>query len=83
MKLIPLKDAIEQMDQPASRFTLKFVTADRKRKTGGDILEVQGCKLRGCVDQRNATRNIELPSGQIRKVHIRLMLELNGSTIVY
>jgi hypothetical protein len=31
----------------------------------------------------NATRNIRLPNGQKRKVHIRLIIEFNHQKVVY
>jgi len=31
----------------------------------------------------NATRNIRLPNGDIRKIHIRLITEFNGFKVVY
>ncbi len=73
---------MEQTDKEGLPFSLKFVTADRKRKTGGDLIELHGCKLKG-MDVKHATRNILLSSGKIRKVHIRLIIEYNGHTIVY
>lgn len=31
----------------------------------------------------NRTRNIELQNGEIKKIHIRLMISINGQTIIY
>lgn len=31
----------------------------------------------------NATRNIVLPNGHVKKVHIRLLLEFNGQKVFY
>lgn len=44
---IQLKDVLEQMDQldalnKGVPFDIKFVTCDRNRGTGGDILEIKG-----------------------------------------
>ena len=101
---IRLWDALEIMDtfdgqgKPV-RFTLKFVTANRLEKTGGEIIELKDackCSVRTIsgkeifavkknflVDDRvtkdtnhwvNSTRNILLPNGQKRKLHIRLIV---------
>jgi len=53
---IQLKDLLEQMNQldennmPKS-FQIKFVTADRGKKTGGEIIEIPSAKR--CVGYRN------------------------------
>ena len=31
----------------------------------------------------NRTRNLELQNGEIKKIHIRLMISINGQTIIY
>ncbi len=55
-KIIQLSTALDMMDEldengvPMS-FQLKFVTADRQRKTGGEIIEVPSA--RKCVGSRN------------------------------
>lgn len=108
---IRLSEVLDQMDRlddsgrPKS-FDMKFVTADRKRNTGGEIIEIRNG--RKCVGKRNGkviydtretvaevrqsrspnhwtnqTRNIILPNGAIRKVHIRLIIEFNGTKVCY
>jgi hypothetical protein len=110
--MIRLSNVLEQMDQldgneKPVKFDIKFVTADRIRKTGGEIIEIkQGCKCVGkkngkvVFDTRkastdipkipkdpnhwvNSTRNILLPNGLIRKVHIRLIIEFNGQKVCF
>jgi len=110
--MIRLLNVLEQMDQfdgagMPVKFDIKFVTADRIRKTGGEIIEIkQGCKCVGkkkgkvIFDTRlaptdipkspkdpnhwiNQTRNILLPNGQIRKIHIRLIIEFNGQKVCF
>lgn len=108
MNHILLRDALHEMDQVSSSgipvpFSLKFVTADRKRKTGGEIIEVKDAikcigKKNGMViydgntlsrkekapsHYENATRNIALPNGSIRKIHIRLIIEFNAQKVIY
>lgn len=107
---IRLKAVLEKMEEfdhdgKPVKFNLKFVTCDRKRGTGGEIIEIVGG--RKCVGIRNgkvvydkrktevqgpsryphhwvnATRNIVLPNGAIRKVHIRLIIEFNGQKVCY
>lgn len=40
MKIIHLKDALDQMNEP-KRFSFSFVTCDINRKTGGDIIKLE------------------------------------------
>jgi hypothetical protein len=110
---IRLWDALEIMDstdclgKPA-RFQIKYVTANRTTKEGGDIIELKDackCSIRTkkgeeVFTQRknfpvtdklakgprhwvNSTRNILLPNGQKRKLHIRLIIEFNNKKVCY
>jgi hypothetical protein len=84
-------------------FTLRFVKYDKRRKTGGQVVEWENCRLsrprrprttRQLAEQaastggaqrhyRNATRNLVVGnSSQRRKVHIWLLLALDGVKIV-
>ena len=109
---IQLSKVLDQMDQldddgKPVRFQVKFVTANRMLKTGGEIIEI--VDGRKCVGKRrgemvfdtrkssqdpsaisrppnhtaNSTRNILLPNGGIRKVHIRLIIEFNNQKIFF
>ena len=107
---IRLSDVLHQMEQLDAEnnpvaFDVKFVTHDKKRDIGGEIISVDGA--RKCVGKRNgkvvfdvrakkddkpvkdphhflnATRNIVLKNGQIRKLHIRLIIEFNGKKVCY
>jgi hypothetical protein len=109
---IQLGAALDEMDQfdddgKPVRFHVKFVTADRIRRTGGEIIEIPSG--RKCVGNRNgktvfdsrqkadenpsisrqpnhwvnSTRNIILPNGGIRKVHIRLIIEFNNQKVFF
>jgi hypothetical protein len=110
---IRLWDALEMMDSTDSqgnpaRFQLKFVTANRTTKEGGEIIEVTDaskCSIRTKkgkeiipakktfkADEKmpkdprhwvNSTRNILLPNGQKRKLHIRLIIEFNHKKVCY
>ncbi len=102
-----MMDELDENGLPV-RFQISFVTADRKKKTGGEIIEVKGA--RKCVvgnrngkpvfDTRekagasgritrppnhwaNSTRNIILPNGGIRTVHIRLIIEFNNKKVFF
>jgi hypothetical protein len=108
---IPFKEVIWEMDKTDGNgrplpFSLTFITADRIRNTGGDIIfipEAQKCvgKKNGQVlfptpvnvnspnsitkdphHRENETRNIYLPNGQVRKVHVRLITKFNGKTVI-
>lgn len=109
---IRLSEVFEQMDQLDDtghpvKFQMRFVTANRKEGTGGEIIEIKdgrkGVGKRGgeiVFDKRkvysdvpklsrdphhwiNSTRNLILPNGQIRKVHIRLIIEFNGQKVCF
>lgn len=110
---IRLSDVLDQMDELDEnsnpvRFQMKFVTANRKLDTGGEIIEIiDGKKCIGVrhgkiiFDKRvkpersgniltkdpnhwaNSTRNIMLPNGLIRKVHIRLIIEFNHKKVCF
>lgn len=92
---------LQQMERTTRRgeyvpFSLAYVTADRKRGTGGDIIRYEEAILarrprksrsaaRTASRARlfNRERNITAPgSGQIRKVHIDLIIEFNGEAVV-
>jgi hypothetical protein len=105
-KALDLMDLLDDDGKPL-KFHLKFVTADRIRRTGGEIIEIQSGKK--CVSNRNgktvfdtrqkvdenpsnsrqpnhwvnSTRNIILPNGGIRKVHIRLIIEFNNQKVFF
>ncbi len=109
IRLSEVLDQMEQLDEFGMpvKFQIKFVTADRKRGTGGEIIEIKDG--RKCVGKRkgkvvfdmrktvsaapripkdphhwvNSTRNILLPNGLIRTVHIRLIIEFNGKKVCF
>ena len=99
-------DKVDHTGRPVP-FSITFITADRTRNTGGEIInisEAQKCvgKQSGSVlyatpvnasstnsvardphHRENETRNIFIPiSGQVRKVHLRLITQLNGKKII-
>ena len=110
---IRLGEALEIMDQMDDQgkpvpFQIKFVTANRIKQTGGEIIEIPNARKcsgvrngkpvfdqrekqpsHGIVDSRdplhwvNQTRNLLLPNGQFRKIHIRLILEVNHRKVCY
>ena len=107
MEGIRLVEALERMETAQEPFTLRFVKVDRKRKTGGQIVEWANCRLsgprRGSIRHQaeqtardagpeggrqhrhyaNGTRNVCVGNGtQRRKMHIWLLLALNGEKII-
>jgi len=109
MEGIRLVEALELMETAQEPFALRFVKVDRKRQTGGQIVEWANCRLSGprrgssrhLAEQTaraagaeggrqyqhyhyaNGTRNVMVGNGsQRRKVHIWLLLSLNGKKIV-
>ena len=42
---VRLSEVLRQMEEGEERFTIRFVKADRKRKTGGQIEEWHNCQL--------------------------------------
>jgi hypothetical protein len=86
-------------------FSLKFITADKKRNIGGEIIEIEKAikcvgkkdnKIIYCTSVKDLTLNKKNPhhkenktmniyilgSQQIRKIHPRLCLEINGLKII-
>ena len=86
METIRLAEALERMEKAKEPFTLRFVTYDEGRKTGGRVVEWERCRLAakcGGYPYRYPTRNLLVgASSQRRKVHIWLLLALNGVKIV-
>ena len=105
--VLELMDSLDGQGKPV-RFQLKFVTANRLEKTGGEIIELKDackCSVRTKkgkeifaakknlpADNRitkdpnhwvNSTRNILLPNGQKRNLHIRLIIEFNNKIVCY
>jgi len=105
--VLELIDSLDGQGKPI-RFQLKFVTANRLEKTGGEIIELKDackCSVRThwgkeifptkkvfAANDRvtkdpnhwvNSTRNILLPNGQKRKLHIRLIIEFNNKKVCY
>jgi len=80
-------------------FSIKFVTADVNRGTGGEVIFYERAvlsrlsklgrpgktaKMRPGIQyhDKNRTRNIcALGSSEVRKLHIDLILELNGQAV--
>ena len=105
--VLEIMDSVDAQEKPV-RFQVKYVTANRLEKTGGEIIELQEackCSVRTKkgkeifaakknfpADERitkdpnhwvNSTRNILLPNGQKRKLHIRLIIEFNNKKVCY
>ena len=110
IRLWDVLETMESMDDRGKpvRFQLKFVTADRQKKTGGEIIEMKDackCSIRTKQGKEifpskkafpasdrvskdphhwiNSTRNILLPNGEKRTIHIRLIIEFNNKKVCY
>ncbi|MCX6305527.1 MAG: hypothetical protein NT040_11215 [Bacteroidetes bacterium] len=106
-KALEIMDQVDDIGHPI-HFQIRFVTADRANKTGGQIIEVKDArkcavgnrKGKPVFDTRikkeatpkisrnpghwsNSTRNILLANGGVRKVHIRLIIELNNQKVFF
>jgi hypothetical protein len=105
-QVLEIMDKLDRNNNPV-RFDIKFVTADRAKQIGGEIIELKDvCKCVGkrngkvVFDTRNAkseiakipkapkhwvnsTRNLLLSNGQIRKIHIRLIIGFNGQKVCF
>jgi len=104
---LEIMDSVDPHGRPV-RFQVKFVTADRTKKEGGEIIELKDAskgpvrtkngqeiypQKKNCQGQEritrnpnhweNSTRNIRLPNGQKRKLHIRLIIEFNNKKVCY
>lgn len=87
-----LRDALQEMNQEdrfgnRRTFDIEYVTADRKRKTGGEIRSISGVRKVGSTfnQKENQMINVQVP-GNTRHpypVHIRLILKYNGNPIYW
>jgi hypothetical protein len=86
VETIRLADALARMEAAKVPFTLRFVTYDAGRKTGGRVVEWENCRLAAKSEghpYRYPTRNLLVGEGlQRRKVHIWLLLALDGQRIL-
>jgi len=105
--VLEIMDSVDVDGKPVM-FQVKYVTANRTTKKGGDIIELKDackCSIRTkkgeevfpqrknfpvtektSKDPRHwdhATRNILLPNGQKRKLHIRLIIEFDHKKVCY
>ncbi len=100
---IELTEVIDHMEA-LMPFDITYVTADKKRGTGGDIKQCRGwvkCDLSSQPEpilrknkisyaeakdpnhRLHKTRNIMNPvTREIRKLHLRLIVEFNGKRVV-
>lgn len=65
--VITLKDALQAMNS-GELFSMRWVTFDRKRKTGGEIKEESGCKLSGQDYREQREHNpkgVQAPSSKL------------------
>lgn len=91
MKTITLGDAMRKANL-GKVFDCAVVTADEKRKIGGELIKLTGCQLaplskkeaiRDPGHHHNDTRNLISSDGKIIKIHPRLMTEFDGKELIY
>lgn len=84
MRTIALPDALAEMKQ-GFPFQIKFVTADRSRKTGGEIIELTKCVTGGAKHNQKNNDTISLKQvindGHPYPVHIHLIIEYNNQRV--
>jgi hypothetical protein len=100
-RTITLQAALKIIDSGKSFGPIAFVTADKKKNSGGEWIEISSAAKHEFLTRRemdkiakaapasnmmhknpnhyqNSTRNLRLPNGEIRKVHIRLITQFNN-----
>lgn len=88
MEIITLKDCLKQM-QNGFPFTVTVVKADRKRGSGGEMRTYVNCILKHSPKDsvanhfQHQTRNLLLANKELRKIHIRLIVQFNGARVIY
>jgi len=84
LKTIALNDALGVMEL-GEPFQLKFVTADRSRKTGGKIIELTKCVKTGTKHNQKNNETIMVKqvinNGHPYPVHIHLITEFNNQKV--
>lgn len=61
----------------------KHTSATRKEQQALDAAQKQEAVFRRNPNHYdNSTRNLKLPNGEIRKIHIRLVRQFNGKTVL-
>src|SRR5690349_11499992 len=75
MEVIPLPDVLKEIENKQP-FTLTFCTCDQGRKRGGELLTYEHVVLAGKY-YKEGIRNVTLPNGKTRPVHIRLITHFN------
>lgn len=80
MKVISLQDVLADMDA-GSNFTIAFVTADRKRETGGEIIELENVRLHRKADhEEDKSQKIAAPAVESAKLDSRNPQHLQHGT---
>jgi len=82
MNFIFLADALKIIDSHEP-FDLEFITADKKRRTGGKRMIFENV-ISTSRFYKHGIRTIKiLSSGNSREFHIRLLTKFNGKEIVW
>jgi hypothetical protein len=84
LKTIALNDALGAMEL-GTPFQIKFVTADRTRKIGGNIIDLKKCVMVGAAhnQKNNDTITVKqvINNGHPYPIHIHLITEFNNQKV--
>ncbi|MCK0203495.1 hypothetical protein MWN41_10775 [Ornithobacterium rhinotracheale] len=93
-----LREVLEAMKQRTSKnegvkFNLKIWQFNKQNKSAGRVVEYRGCELMTPTQKtkylrnpnhfENRTRNIKLPDGSVKTIHIIFIKEFNGKPVLY
>lgn len=85
MAIIPLTDALHLMNDRDAVFSIAFVTFNKSKNTGGEIIKIDnarrvGAKFNLTENNMISVRSID-NSNHPYPVHIRLITEFNGQIV--
>ena len=62
MLLISLAEVLTIMDSTAEPFTIGYATADRQRRTGGEVILLEGCVQTGAPEKLKRPQSAPAPA---------------------
>jgi hypothetical protein len=80
---ISLIDALSITEDDSKQFHVKFVTFNKSKKTGGQIIELNDCKRVGADYNLSKQDMISVaqPHGHPYPIHTHLILEVNHQQV--
>lgn len=79
---IELKNALNRLEAKEEA-ELKFVTADRKRKTGGQVKTIKRAVLQSRYYKKGRLTILDQDTGEHKSPHIRLITHFNGKKVIW